>query len=270
MTGPIKIALTGGPPGELDEAVRQAHKALPCSQYTLIPLLETPALDGSDGSLCALWDRYDAVFLLPPLERSVTDIWTGHPHLRVLEGDCFSGRIQRLTAELTALLGALEIERKYLVAYPDLEVLEQLPACRKVQITQTYLTAPDGDEHRVRSRGAAGGIRYYETVKRTLSPEKRVERERCISEAEYQALLLRADPAHRPIRKTRYCFIHLGQYLELDLYPFWSRQAILEVELWCEDAAVQLPKWLTLIREVTGDPAFKNAALARRTDEPDA
>ncbi|MBR7074845.1 MAG: hypothetical protein IKI39_07035, partial [Oscillospiraceae bacterium] len=71
-----------------------------------------------------------------------------------------------------------------------------------------------------------------------------------------------ADPARRPIQKTRCCFTHGGKLWELDVFPFWKRQAYLEIELTDEDETFLLPPGIRLLREVTEDPRFTNAALS--------
>ena len=72
-----------------------------------------------------------------------------------------------------------------------------------------------------------------------------------------------ADPTRRPIRKDRYCLTYDNQYFEIDVYPFWDDRAIVEIELRDEAQTVRFPEKLRLIREVTDDAAYKNAALAR-------
>ena len=94
---------------------------------------------------------------------------------------------------------------------------------------------------------------------------KRLELERRLTQREYLALLMEADPALRPIRKTRYCLTWKEQYFEIDVYPFWKDQAILEIELSDENAEIRFPKELKILREVTGDEAFTNRSLAGRT-----
>ena len=201
------------------------------------------------------------------LDDKLIAAWTGHPHLRVIDNSTdFQKKLQRLIAEIASFLGEpepLEIERKYLIRFPDLAWLETNPTCRKVEIVQTYLIAPEGIERRVRQRGFSGSYVYYETTKRPVTDLKRVEIERSLSQTEYLDLLMEADPSCRPIRKTRYCLTYENQYFEIDLYPFWDDQAIVEIELQSETTPVLFPKELEVIREVTDDPAFKNAALAR-------
>ena len=49
----------------------------------------------------------------------------------------------------------------------------------------------------------------------------------------------------------------------MDIYRFWSDRATLEIELEREDQPVQLPDWLEIVRDVTGEEAYKNFSLAR-------
>ena len=200
------------------------------------------------------------------LDDKLIAAWTGHPHLRVIgnQGD-FEAKMKKLVAEIAALLGEpepMEIERKFLIRYPDLAWLESLPNCRKIDIIQTYLLAPEGEEIRVRQRGEAGSYTYYETTKRRVSDLRRVELERRLTQREYLARLMEADPALRPIRKARYCLTWENQYFEIDVYPFWKDRAILEIELSDENAEIRFPKKLKILREVTGEEAYRNRALA--------
>ena len=73
---------------------------------------------------------------------------------------------------------------------------------------------------------------------------------------------MEADPAKRPIRKTRYCLTYANQYFEIDVYPFWQDKATVEIEMSDENAEIHFPEELKMIREVTDDPSYKNAALA--------
>ncbi len=200
------------------------------------------------------------------LDDKLIAAWTGHPHLRVID-NCtdFTGKLRRLVQEIRSFLGEpepLEIERKFLIAYPDVRWLEGLPNCRRVEIIQTYLTAKPGEELRVRQRGERGSYVYYKTLKRSVSDTTRTEIEQRLSQKEYLQLLMEADPTRRPIRKTRYCLTYDNQYFEIDLYPFWQDRAIAEIELADAGAEIRFPKELKILKEVTDDPAYRNAALA--------
>jgi len=202
------------------------------------------------------------------LDDKLIAAWTGHPHLRVIGNETdFENKMNKLIHEISGLLGEpepFEIERKYLIEYPDINWLESLPNCHKVDIIQTYLLAPGGDEVRVRQRGENGSYTYTQTTKRKVTDVKRVEIERRLTQREYLTLLMEADPALHPIRKTRYCLTWDEQYFEIDVYPFWDDKAIVEIELSDENAPIRFPKELKVIREVTDDEEYKNYSLAHR------
>ncbi len=154
----------------------------------------------------------------------------------------------------------LEIERKFLISYPDRAKLEALPGCVSLEITQTYLS---GGAARVRKSASPDGCTYTHTEKKKISELTRIENERIISEEEYLEYLTAADPAFRPIAKTRLCIPYGGHTFEIDIYPFWQDKAVAEVELKAEDEEIILPDWLDIIKEVTLDPSYKNVSLAR-------
>lgn len=211
--------------------------------------------------------RTETVEQAAALDDKLIAAWTGHPHLRVIDNATdFEDKLKRLIAEIAAFLGEpepMEIERKFLIEYPDLAALEKLPNCQRVEIIQTYLLAPEGEETRVRQRGIDGNYIYFQTTKRNVTGRKRVEIERRLSKDEYLRLLMDADPSCRPIRKTRYCLTHDNQYFEIDVYPFWNDKAIMEIELSGEDDPIRFPAVIRVIKEVTEDESYKNSSLAK-------
>ena len=111
-------------------------------------------------------------------------------------------------------------------------------------------------------RSADGVQTYYETVKKPLDDGKLVEIEKALTQKEYLKRLSDADPAKRTLHKTRYHLTCQGHYYEIDLFPFWSDRALCEIQVSDETVPVALPPELTVLREVTHDPAYSNAALA--------
>lgn len=156
-----------------------------------------------------------------------------------------------------------EIERKFLIAYPDKATLLAAEGCRTKRMVQTYLNAPEGETRRVREVREGDAVRYIQTLKKRITMLRAVEEEQELSEAEYKAALRDADPTRRPIEKTRFCIPYGGQLLEIDLYDFWQDRATLEVELSSEDEAFSLPSYIKVLREVTDDKRYKNVNLAR-------
>lgn len=201
------------------------------------------------------------------LDDKLIAAWTGHPHLRVIDNSSnFEDKMKRLIAEISSFLGEpepFEIERKFLIEYPDIKWLESIPNCQRIEIIQTYLKSDNDDEIRVRQRGIDGHYIYFLTTKRKVNNLKRVEIERRLSELEYIRLLMNADTTRRQIRKDRYCLTYENQYFEIDVYPFWNDKAIAEIELSDENADVKFPKQIKVVKEVTDDESYKNASLAK-------
>jgi CYTH domain-containing protein len=160
---------------------------------------------------------------------------------------------------------ALEIERKFLVRALDVAALAAA-AADELEIEQTYLAGVGGESVRVRrSIRPDGGEERTETRKRRMSSRTREEVERALDPDEYLRLVEQRDPTRRTIRKRRFKVpIDDGLVCEVDVFGGDLDGLVLaEVELPAEDAAFRLPDWLTVVREVTDDPGYTNAALAR-------
>ncbi len=157
----------------------------------------------------------------------------------------------------------LEIERKFLIRYPDIGALRRMPEYRVVHIEQTYLAA-EGDfiGGRIRRITENGDIRYVYTYKARLSDMTRREYERQLSAREYGELLTRRSPGTITIEKDRHSFAYAGLVYELDVYTFWDDKATLEAEVESEDTPIPVPPCVELIKEVTDDRRYNNSRLA--------
>lgn len=193
--------------------------------------------------------------------------WVGHPHLRVIDNSTgFEAKIDRVIAACARVLGIpepLEIERKFLLAAPPAAGVLHALGAQPIDIEQIYLATEDDRHVRIRRRGIGANAMYYRTEKIRRSDTTRVERESLISRREYERLSLDADPARRPIRKTRHCFVHEGAYFELDEFKDQVDLWLLEVELADDAEAVEVPDTLGPVTEVTGDPSYGNRNLAQ-------
>ncbi len=156
-----------------------------------------------------------------------------------------------------------EIERKFLIEYPKKDVLER---CTDISsIEQTYLKRTEsGRSDRVRKRGSHGDYVYTHTRKTHISDMRRIEDESEISEVEYLEFLKTADPERSVIYKTRCCLEYKEQLFEIDVYPFWSDRAVMEIELEDEGQAVYFPPDIKILREITEDRRYTNSAMAKK------
>lgn len=208
------------------------------------------------------------------LDQKTLQAWIGHPHLRVIDNSTdFQGKLNRVLKEILDILGLpipLEIEKKYLIEKPSLAAIP-VPF-EIINIEQYYLkTVKEGGENRLRKRGQKGVWLYYQTQKWKKNPGVRIEKERLISEKEYENAFRNRDSRFTGIKKQRCCFIWQEQYFELDFFqeprgdqcPLEEDESLLEIELTEENKKVSIPPFLKVIREVTEDKQFSNREIAR-------
>ena len=210
------------------------------------------------------------------LDDLVIAAWDEHPYYRVIENlNGFEDKMRHLVAEIAAFLGEpapYEARRRFLVEYPDISMLEDLPDCYREEIDQVYLHAPQNEEIRLRKRRSGEDCVYYLTRTKTEGGHRRLDSEGRLTEREYMRLLGNADPEMKPIHKTRWSIYWKGHHYEIDLYPFWKDRAVLEVLLEDQDEDARIPDFLRVIREVTGDREYEIASLASlhsRQAQPD-
>lgn len=255
------------------------------------PHLWQPILDEHGWTLVELRDKnYDAVIHLvtaaigapeaytlannaarteTPEEAAAVDgrlkeAWIGHPHLRVIDNSTdFPEKIRKVLAAICNVVGIpepMERERKFLIlSKKESEVKSVI-----VDIEQTYLKSDKGIA-RVRKRGQSGSFTYTHTIKFPISPGKNVEYEKMISAKEYVSLLNEADSDRISIHKKRECFLWKDRYYELDVFisPF-NNVSILELEFDEDNQEVEIPPWITIEKEVTDDPSYSNAEMAKK------
>ena len=90
-----------------------------------------------------------------------------------------------------------------------------------------------------------------------------IEEEGEISAIEYEGLLSLIKEGTRPILKKRHTFVYKQQVFEIDVYPEWQKSAIMETELPSREADPEIPEFIEILREVTGDKSYSNASMSR-------
>jgi CYTH domain-containing protein len=194
--------------------------------------------------------------------------WLGHPRLRIVGNDVddFRWKLRRILQAVLRGLGVpvpLAAEKKFLLASPPDLTHPALAGARAIEIEQIYLLSADPDrELRVRRRTEAGSSTFYRTEKVIIPElEARQEREQRISSGDYERLLASRDPQLQSIVKTRYCFAWGSSYMELDVFDAPSGISLLEVEA-TEGGRLELPPFLDIDRDVTGETGWMNHTLA--------
>lgn len=287
-----KIAITGGPCAGKSKAIGRVSETFSGMGYKVIVVPESTAdlehqpdreqeaekearkCDADkviilcEGGTVSLRDSYDAVFFMESTaDENLLSCWVGTPHLRIIScGENVEETLDALCAEIAFFLGEpepLEIERKFLIEYPDLSRLEEDPLCHKVEISQSYIDDPNGG-FRIRKRGEGDDCLYFLTRKKRISDARRIEIESRITKEEYLKILSDAGENAATVSKDRYCMVYAGKYFEVDIFPFWNDRALVEIELKSEDEEFTLPPQFKVIREVTSEREYTNRAIAMR------
>ena len=158
----------------------------------------------------------------------------------------------------------IEIERKYIIKKPSLKSMRETEGYTELEITQIYLESAANVTHRVRSRIYPDSAVYTETKKIRIDKMSAYEDEGEISESDFKEKSRKIDKSTRPILKKRYTFSHNKHTFEIDIYPEWERCAVMETELESRDELVDFPSFIEIVREVTGEREYSNAAMAHR------
>jgi CYTH domain-containing protein len=158
----------------------------------------------------------------------------------------------------------LEIERKFLIAGPPDPSHPVLRNADLVNYEQIYLHVDDIEQRRIRRGISRGSTTYQIAHMRQLTTGVREVSERRIARAEYERLRDRRDPTRQIIYKDRRRFSWDGRLLELDeIFEPRSRAChLLEIQVDDLAARIALPDFLSVDREVTGEPRYANSMIA--------
>ena len=189
--------------------------------------------------------------------------WSAHPNLRIIDNDAnFNRKIERALREIYRAVGEVEPmaeKRKYLIAMPDMAAFTRAHRAAAIDMTQTYLVMTNPNiERRVRRQGNGAETLYFYTEKHLMPDGEKWDTERPISKKQYEKYLLERDTALSPVHNTKYRFIFADRRCEIDVYPFSVEKAV----LFQYGGEAPLPEEITVLEEVTAQPAYKNRALA--------
>ena len=191
--------------------------------------------------------------------------WSGHPNLRIIDNAInFEDKINRAIREIYRIVGQPEPmvrKRKYLISMPDMENLAERYAVVPIDMVQTYLCMTNPCiERRVRRQKHGGEYMYFYTEKHIRPDGTKWDTEKLITEKDYNRYLLEADPELQSVDKTKYRFVYDSCRFEIDVYPFSADKAVMF--RYSENDEAAIPPEIRVIREVTGDPDYKNKQLA--------
>lgn len=193
--------------------------------------------------------------------------WSPHPNLKIVDNNAdFEKKIQRALREVYRVVGEpepMDEKRKYLIRLPDMEQIICNYHAVGFEMMQNYLVVTNPNiERRIRKQKNGPEFLYFYTEKHTMPDNTKWDTERPISEKEYNQYKLEVDPQLHEVHKVKYRFNYKNQRFELDVYPFSADKAILF--LYADSDAAHIPEQIEILREVTGDPDYKNKMLAKR------
>ncbi len=210
--------------------------------------------------------RYESIEDARALDDRTLRAWQGHHALYVIDNSVdFEDKINRAVAQIYRILGESAPEpgkHKFLVRMPDRGEITKKYGALPIEMMQTYLLSSDPEvERRIRQQSRFGDQLFFYTTKRVAEDGTRWVTERPISEKEYVTYLLEADLSLHSVRKLKYRFDYARHRMELDVYPFARDRAVFFVY---GSEPFELPPEIEIIRDVTGDPNYKNRAFADR------
>ena len=215
--------------------------------------------------------RYENIEVAREKDDLTLQAWSSHPRICVIDNSVdFEDKINRALAKIYELIGESMPDvskRKYLISMPDVSLLTETFVATDIEMMQTYLMNSNPMvERRIRQQENGPDYLYFYTEKSIGEDGTRWVTERPISEKEYIRYLMECDAALHPVRKRKFRFIANGHRMEIDLYPFSSEKAILFVYGTGDDQSATIPDGITVLKDVTGDPEYKNRRLAGRQE----
>ena len=195
--------------------------------------------------------------------------WSAHPNLKIVDNAVdFEKKIQRAMREIFRIVGKpepMDKKHKYLIAMPDMNQLIVNYGAVPFEMTQDYLVITNPNiERRVRKQKNGSDYLYFYTEKHRMPDGGVWDTERPISSKEYKKYLLEADLELQPVHKVKYRFNRGAQRFEIDVYPFSAERAVMFAYGGSDEAEVEIPPEIEILKEVTGDLEYKNKTLARR------
>lgn len=192
--------------------------------------------------------------------------WSAYPNLRIIDNSVdFEDKLNRAVREIYRTIGEPEPmvkKRKFLIAMPDLEALKRSYGAVSVDMVQTYLCMTNPTiERRIRRQKNGDETLYFYTEKHLRDDGTKWDTERPVTEKEYNRYMREADPALSSVGKTKYRFIYDSCRFEIDVYPFCEDRAVMF--RYSESEELNVPESIEILRDVTGDAAYKNKQLAK-------
>jgi len=215
--------------------------------------------------------RKEPIELAIELDRKTQQAWVGHPYVDVIDNSTdFHNKVRRAIDAVCNKMGLNtgdrlspeSIKRKFLISsLPDIKLF---PTYQDFDVVHDYLaTSNPKIQARLRRRGQNGRYTYMRTLREETKVNGQVVEVRTnLLEKDYEMLYsTQRDHSRQPVYKTRRCFLWKNQYFQLDIYnepchPRCKGLLILETYTTKFGDDLELPDFLDIAKEVTGDPFY--------------
>ncbi|XP_034182171.2 TRPL translocation defect 14 isoform X2 [Osmia lignaria lignaria] len=226
--------------------------------------------------------RSEGVELARELDYKAAAAWVGHPYFDVIDNSQdFESKICRMIECVCQKLGIDTGDRlrassrkvKFLVKGP-LPPDSEFPPFQDFDVVHNYLQSNNPKmQARLRKRGQKGHWSYIHTIRRPKMCGQVIEVKTQLTHRDYLNMLAQRDDSHFTIFKRRRCFLINNQYFQLDIYrepahPRCRGLMLLETytALTGDELKNILPQFLTIEKEVTGNPDYSMFNLSLREE----
>ncbi|XP_070521572.1 TRPL translocation defect protein 14 isoform X1 [Cardiocondyla obscurior] len=226
--------------------------------------------------------RSEGVELARELDYKAAAAWVGHPYFDVIDNrQDFETKICRMIECVCQKLGIDTGDRlrassrkvKFLVKAP-LPADSEFPPFQDFDVVHNYLQSNNPKmQARLRKRGQKGHWSYIHTIRRPKMCGQVIEVKTQLTHRDYLNMLAQRDDSHFTIFKRRRCFLINNQYFQLDIYrepahPRCRGLMLLETytALTGDELKNILPQFLTIEKEVTGNPDYSMFNLSLREE----
>ncbi|XP_075146739.1 TRPL translocation defect protein 14-like [Haematobia irritans] len=218
--------------------------------------------------------RSEDVDLARHLDNKCAEAWVGHPYFDVIDNSTnFETKMNRLIETVCQTVGIhiadrfLPTSRKLLFLVANIPGDGEFPPFQDFEVEHRYLqsSAPHV-QVRLRKRGQNNRWSYEQTI--IYNPNghdaSRIEVKAQLTKKIYLKLLAQRDKSHAAIYQKRRCFLVNNQYFQLDIFKEINSNPRCKGLILLETYSSQsgevllncLPKFLSIVKEVTGDPDY--------------
>ncbi|XP_033353439.1 TRPL translocation defect protein 14 isoform X5 [Bombus vosnesenskii] len=226
--------------------------------------------------------RSEGVVVARELDYKAAAAWVGHPYFDVIDNSQdFETKLCRMIECVCQKLGIDTGDRlrassrkvKFLVKGP-LPADSGFPPFQDFDVVHNYLQSNNPKmQARLRKRGQKGHWSYIHTIRRPKMCGQVIEVKTQLTHRDYLNMLAQRDDSHFTIFKRRRCFLINNQYFQLDIYrePAHPRcRGLMLLETYTalsgDELKNILPQFLTIEKEVTGNPDYSMFNLSLREE----